>query len=166
MPTSRAPFTFVESTNQNVKSTNQNVKAPVSLRSDPGRPGTLGGGGGRRPGTPEPLAVAEGGGPGPWNDERRRQRSRFRGDAEAAELHGAKRAAVAAQRSGGKRRAGAAPRNRRRAGAARNEKAPGRRPSPAPGVEGSRAVGRSLRQGWRAGRGPHIQTLIIPSAAA
>lgn len=78
--------------------------------------------------TPEPLAVAEGGGPGSWNDEQRRQRSRARGDAEAAELHGAKRAPVGAQRSGGKRRAGEAPRDGRRAGAARNEKTPGRRP--------------------------------------
>lgn len=77
---------------------------------------------------PEPLAVAEGGGPGPWNDEQRRQRSWARGVAEAAEIHGAKRAPVGAQRSGGKRRAGAAPRTQRRAGAARNEKAPGRRP--------------------------------------
>lgn len=103
------------------------------------------------PGDPEPLAVAEGVGPGTRSDEGRRQRSRGRGRAKAAEPHGAKRAPVGAQRREGKRRAGAAPRPRRSAGAARSGGAPGRRPEPAPRAQGP--------------RGPQLHTKIIQSEA-
>ena len=112
-------------------------KNPLPQRSDPG--------------DPEPLAVAEGVGPGTRSAEGRRQRSRGRGRAKAAEPHGAKRAPVGAQRSGGKRRAGAAPRPRRSAGATRSGGAPGRRPEPAPRAQGP--------------RGPQLHTKITQSGA-
>lgn len=106
-------------------------KKPAPQRSDPG--------------APEPLAVAEGIGPGTRSDEGRRQRSRGRGRAKAAEPHGAKRAPEGAQRSGGKRRAGAAPRPRRSAEATRSGEAPGRRPEPAPRAQGPRGPQRHTK---------------------
>lgn len=120
----------------------------------PGRPGTLGAGYGLRPGPPPPLAQATAYGPGPFHSSPLRPSA---GSGSPLRPSASLRAAALPRLLALLREAPLPPHRPGTgfaASAARHSKAPGLRPPPPPGVEGSRASALRHRQGSRAGRGP------------